>query len=195
MIPMLRKYSYCRKKQCALFLVLTRGLTANHFLVHFVFFLLVMYTCIILDFLCKNTIMDYCLIYSTCSNKTRLFTSTIHANQTYCMFQVVEMNWENVFLGTKLSLFGMKFIKMFVLISKLVHLSDTWNLIYLTTQCRLKVMFIITGAAHGLALKKCQSVGCTRDICIDDSVWLLYWNSSYIQKIYHTAISLYFCCG
>ena len=72
------------------------------------------------------------------------------------------------FLGTKLSLYGMKFIKMFVLISKLVHLSDTWNLIYLTTQFRLKVMFIITGAAHGLALKKCQSVGCTRDICIDD---------------------------
>ena len=68
MTPMWTKYFYCRKKQCALFLVLTRGLTANHFLVHFVFFLLVMYTCIILDFLCINTIMDYCLIYSTCSN-------------------------------------------------------------------------------------------------------------------------------
>ena len=29
-------------------------------------------------------------------------------------------------------------------------------------------MLIITGAAHGLALKKCQSVGCTRNIGIDD---------------------------
>ena len=168
MIPMLTKYSYYRKKQCALFLVLTRGLTANHFLVRFVFFLLVMYTCIILDFLCKK------YHHGLLSNILDMFeqNSTIHqyyTHQSNCMFQVVELNWEKgFFLGTKLSLFGMKFIKMFVLISKLVHLSDTWNLIYLTTQCRLKVMFIITGAAHGLALKKCQSVGCTRDICIDD---------------------------
>ena len=32
---------------------------------------------------------------------------------------------EKGFLGTKLSLFGMKYIKIFVLISKLVYLSDT----------------------------------------------------------------------
>ena len=127
MIPMLTEYFYCRKKQCTLFVVLTRGLTANYFLVRFAFFLLVMYACIILDFLCINTIMDYCQIHSTCSNKTWIFTSVIHTNQTYCMFRVVKLNWEKSFLGTKLSLFGIKFIKMFVLISKLVHLSNTWN--------------------------------------------------------------------
>ena len=32
-----------------------------------------MYTCIILDFLCMNTIMDYWQIYSTCSNKTWIY--------------------------------------------------------------------------------------------------------------------------
>ena len=97
--------------------------------------------------------------------------------------------------------------KMFVLISKLVHLGNTWNPTYLTTQCKLWCMLIITVAAHNLALKKCQSVGCTSDICIDDrnqsfvyvivtlkGVWLLLWDSNYIN-MYHTAIALHFCCG
>ena len=134
--------------------MLTGGLTANHFLVHFVFFLLVMYTCIILDFLCINTIMDYCLIYSSWSNKTRLFTGTIHANQTYCMFQVVELNCEK-FLMYKADIIWNEIHKSVCVDIKLVHLSDTWNRIYFTTQRRLKVMLIITGAAHGLALKNC----------------------------------------
>ena len=84
---------------------------------------------------------------------------------------------------------------MFVLIAKLVHLSDTWNLIYLTTQCRLKVMLIITGAAHGLALKRANLWAApvtsammtgTNSLCVfimkPKSVWLLFWNSNYKQK-------------
>ena len=140
MIPMLTKYSYCRKRQSALFLVVTGGLTANHFLVHFVCFL-VMFTCIILDFLCINTIMDYYLIYSNIYQYDTRQSNLLHVPS--CGTELGKV----FFLGSKLSLFGMRFIQMFVLISKLL---------------------IITCAAHGLALKKCQFVGCTRDICIDD---------------------------
>ena len=50
-------------------MVLTEGLTVNHFLVNFAFYGLVMYTCITLGFLWTNTIMDYCEIYLTCSKK------------------------------------------------------------------------------------------------------------------------------
>ena len=167
MIPMFTKYFYCRKKAMRIILGVSQRAHSEPLFSSLCVLSVsnvYMYNIGLLMYKYHHGLL---LIYSTCSNQTRLFTSTIHASQTYCMFQVVELNWEKGFLGTKLSLYGMKFIKMFLLISKLVHLSDTWNRIYLT-QCRFKVMFIITGAAHGLALKKCQSVSCTRDICIDD---------------------------
>ena len=59
--------------------------------------LLAMYTRIVLDFLCKNTTMDYWQIYLTDSKKkTRIFVSMIHVNHTYYMCHVFELEWGNV---------------------------------------------------------------------------------------------------
>ena len=169
MIPMLTKYSYSRKKQCALFLVGVNRRAHSEPVFSSLCVLSVsnvyMYNIGLLVYKYHHglppNILDMFEQNSSIHHYDRRQSNLLHVPSCRTELGKSVFRYKAVIIWNE-------FYKNVCVDIKIDTFKQFLKLIYLTTQCRLKVMLIITGAAHGLALKKCQSVGCTRDICIDD---------------------------